>query len=225
MPKASAASWVTRSGRYGRRCERIRRGWGARGYPQPRAGSRRGHRPPVRRDRTRWSPASRCLRRNHMLGPGVHTRRRRQRPERSLSRSRARARVAQGVAPLTETRRHFARRVNQALEDPKLQRALIQAMTGLRTPRNSAFESFDFAMGRANLKARRQANLDRLPGLVQQFTERLEAVGGKVHFARDAAAARDIIAEICADARSHSDITARQRMVVTKVKSMASEEI
>jgi L-lactate dehydrogenase complex protein LldF len=124
---------------------------------------------------------------------------------------------------VTESRRHFSHRVNKALDDPDLQRALIHALTGLRARRDKAFESFDFAQGRADLKQRRRANLDRLPELVEQFKARLEAVGGKVHFAKDAAEARDIIAQICWNAGSMQADT--RRMVVTKVKSMASEEI
>src|SRR5437764_13945007 len=96
-------------------------------------------------------------------------------------------------------------------------------MTGLRGRRNAAFESFDFAKGRADLKRRRQANLDRLPELLEQFTERLAAVGGAVHLAKDAAEARDIIGQLCWNAGS--GLPAGARMVVTKVKSMASEEI
>jgi L-lactate dehydrogenase complex protein LldF len=125
-----------------------------------------------------------------------------------------------------ESRRHFAGRVNRALDDPDLQKALINAMTGLRARRNHAFESLDFEQGRANLKERRLANLERLPELIAQFKERLEAVGGKVHFAKDAAAARDIIAQICWNAGSERGLPGgRERMVVTKVKSMAAEEI
>jgi len=119
-----------------------------------------------------------------------------------------------------ESRRHFGRRVNKALDDPKLQGALIQAMTGLRSRREAGFKSFDFATGRADLKQRRLANLERLPELVERFTERLEAVGGKVHFAKDAAAAREIIGQICLNTAG-----GQHRPVVTKVKSMASEEI
>ena len=121
---------------------------------------------------------------------------------------------------MPESRRHFSRRVNKALDDPKLQGALIHAMTGLRSRRDAAFKSFDFAAGRADLKERRQANLERLPELIERFTERLEAVGGKVHFARDAAAARDIIGQICWNAAGD-----QPHPVVTKVKSMAGEEI
>jgi iron-sulfur cluster protein len=122
-----------------------------------------------------------------------------------------------------ESRSHFSRRVNRALDDPTLQKALINAMTGLRGRRNAAFASLDFEKGRAELKRRRQANLDRLPELLEQFAERLAAVGGVVHIAQDAAEARDIIGEICRSAGR--DLPAGKRMVVTKSKSMASEEI
>jgi L-lactate dehydrogenase complex protein LldF len=122
-----------------------------------------------------------------------------------------------------ESRRHFSRRVKGALDDPQLQKALVQAMTGLRARREKAFEEFDFAKGRADLKERRQANLDRLPDLLVQFKQRLEAVGGKVHIASDAAEARDIIGQICASAWAGEKPDGR--MVVTKVKSMAAEEI
>jgi L-lactate dehydrogenase complex protein LldF len=122
-----------------------------------------------------------------------------------------------------ERRGHFSRRVDKALDDPKLQQALIHALTGLRGRRDAAFESFDFEKGRAELKRRRQANLDRLPELLEQFTQRVSAVGGVVHFANDAAEARDIIGQICFNAGS--DLPAGKRMVVTKSKSMATEEI
>src|SRR2546429_7385464 len=96
-------------------------------------------------------------------------------------------------------------------------------MTGLRARRNAAFENFDFAKGRAELKRRRKANLDRLPELLEQFTQRLAAVGGVVHLAADAAEARDIIGQLCWNAGS--GLPGGQRMVVTKSKSMATEEI
>ena len=124
---------------------------------------------------------------------------------------------------MPESRGHFGRRVNRALDDPTLQKALTDAMIGLRGRRNKAFESFDFARGRAELKRRRLANLDRLPELLDQFTQRLAAVGGVVHLAKDAAEARDIIGQLCWNAGS--GLPAGTRMVVTKVKSMASEEI
>jgi len=96
-------------------------------------------------------------------------------------------------------------------------------MTGLRGRRNAAFESFDFAKGRADLKRRRQANLERLPELLEQFAERLAAVGGVVHFAKDANEAREIIGQLCWNAGT--GLPPGTRMVVTKSKSMATEEI
>ena len=130
---------------------------------------------------------------------------------------------------MPESRGHFARRVNRALDDPNLQRALIGAMTGLRGRRDTAFENFDFDKGRAELKRRRRVNLDRLPELLERFTERLAAVGGVVHLAKDAAEAREIIGQICAgaatDLAAGSGPPPGKRMVVTKSKSMASEEI
>ncbi|HVH62247.1 MAG TPA: LUD domain-containing protein, partial [Candidatus Dormibacteraeota bacterium] len=109
------------------------------------------------------------------------------------------------------------------LDNPNLQQALVHAMTGLRARRNVAFESLDFEKGRTELQARRQANLDRLPELARQFAERLSAVGGTVHFAKDAAEAREIIGQICWNAGSA--LQPGQQMIVTKSKSMASEEI
>ncbi|TMF34186.1 MAG: lactate utilization protein, partial [Chloroflexi bacterium] len=96
-------------------------------------------------------------------------------------------------------------------------------MTGLRGRRNAAFESFDFAKGRAELKRRRQANLERLPELLDQFAQRLAAAGGAVHLAKDAAEACDIIGQLCWNAGS--GLPSGRRMVVTKSKSMATEEI
>ena len=126
---------------------------------------------------------------------------------------------------MPETRRHFARRVDKALDDPQLQKALTSAMTGIRGRRDAGFADFDFAKGREELKRRRLANLDRLPDLARQFAERLEAVGGQVHYARDAAEARDIIGRLCQIAAADHPNGSGARPVVTKVKSMASEEI
>jgi iron-sulfur cluster protein len=117
---------------------------------------------------------------------------------------------------VAESRRHFRKRVDAALENPRLQEALTGAMTALREMRSRGFQSYDFDAGRAELKRRRQANLDRLPELVDEFRQRLEAVGGTFHLARDAADARRIIGDICRAAGAG---------IVTKSKSMATEEI
>jgi iron-sulfur cluster protein len=121
-----------------------------------------------------------------------------------------------GSSSANESRRHFRKRVRKALADPNLQRALKQAMVGLRARRGKSFDGFDFAKGRAELKRRRQANLERLPELVEEFKTRLEEVDGQFHHARDAEEARRIIGEICTRAGAG---------IVTKSKSMATEEI
>ena len=113
--------------------------------------------------------------------------------------------------------------MKHALNDENLQRALIQAMTGLRGRRNVAFETFDFKAGQAELKARRQANLDRIPELLEQFAQRVAAVGGVVHIANDAHEAREIIGQLCVNAGL--ELGAGKGIVVTKSKSMATEEI
>ncbi|HLH67963.1 MAG TPA: LUD domain-containing protein [Candidatus Dormibacteraeota bacterium] len=113
-------------------------------------------------------------------------------------------------------RRRFRRRVDAALQDPQLQRALMEAMVGLRERRDRAFASHDFATGREELKQRRRRNLPRLPELTERFRRQLEAAGGTFHLAADAEEARQIIGEICRRAGAG---------IVTKSKSMATEEI
>ena len=99
---------------------------------------------------------------------------------------------------MPESRRHFSRRVDKALDNPSLQQALTSGLTGIRARRDRAFESFDFEKGRAELKQRRRANLDDLPELADQFKQRMEAAGGVVHYAKDAAEARKIIGQMLA---------------------------
>ena len=117
---------------------------------------------------------------------------------------------------MAESRRHFRKRVDAALENPRLQQALTEAMTSLRAVRARGFQSYDFESGREELKRRRRENLPRIPELVEEFRQRLEAVGGQFHFARDAAEARQIVGQICKHAGAG---------IVTKSKSMATEEI
>ena len=117
---------------------------------------------------------------------------------------------------MAESRRHFRKRVEAALGDENLQRAMVTAMTGLRARREAAFTSYDFERGRQDLKRRRRENLDRLDDLLDEFRLRLEEVGGRFHLAADADEARRIIASICQDAGAG---------LVVKSKSMATEEI
>ncbi|MDR0359245.1 MAG: LUD domain-containing protein, partial [bacterium] len=128
-----------------------------------------------------------------------------------------------------ESRRHFRARVEGALDNRRQQAALRSGLTNLRHRRDEAFESFDFDAGRAELKARRQENLEHLPELFSRFRERLEAAGGQVHLAGDAAEANEIIGRICTGAAAADGLepggAGDRRPIVTKSKSMATEEI
>ncbi len=115
-----------------------------------------------------------------------------------------------------ESRRHFRKRVNAALENESLQRAMVNAMTGLRARREAAFTSFDFERGRQDLKRRRRENVDHLDDLLDEFRRRLEEVGGSFHLAADATEACRVIGDICQEAGAG---------LVVKSKSMATEEI
>ncbi len=130
---------------------------------------------------------------------------------------------------MAETRRHFKDRVDAALANRPQQQALRAGLPNLRHRRDQAFETFDFAAGRKELKRRRQANLDRLPEILERFTERLQAAGGQVHLARDATQARQIIGDLCLRAAREDGkepgTKDGARPIVTKSKSMATEEI
>ncbi|MGH7911614.1 MAG: LUD domain-containing protein, partial [Candidatus Dormibacteraceae bacterium] len=122
----------------------------------------------------------------------------------------------------------FRDRVEGALADTRQGEALRVGLVGLRHKRDLAFQSFDFEAGRDELKRRRQANLDSLPEILERFRSRLEAAGGQVHLARDAAHANQIIGEICLRVASEDGKTPGAptgRPIVTKSKSMATEEI
>ena len=120
------------------------------------------------------------------------------------------------TARFKESRRHFRRRVQGALADAGLQRALVEAMVGLKARRDLAFADYDFDAGREDLGRRRRDNLAHLPDLMDAFRRRLEAAGGTFHVAGDAREAREIIGRICVEAGAG---------VVTKSKSMATEEV
>lgn len=129
---------------------------------------------------------------------------------------------------MAETRAHFRDRVEAALADEQQAGALRTGLPNLRHKRDLAFQSFDFEAGKAELKRRRQANLGRLPEILDRFRTQLEASGGHVHVARDAAHANQIIAEICQRVAREEGKTpgaGEGRPIVTKSKSMATEEI
>lgn len=111
----------------------------------------------------------------------------------------------------------FYDRAEIALRDGQLKTALDRA-TGRFTAQRAA--ALDQLLGsdevRDRARAARARALARLDQYLEQLAEMVAAAGGQVHWAEDAAAAREIIAGLC-----------RSRGVrrIVKGKSMASEEI
>lgn len=111
----------------------------------------------------------------------------------------------------------FPQKAAAALDDDVLQKALNHIKHGFVEARRSAIEERpDFEALRDEAREIRLHTLDNLPDYLQQFEERVHASGGHVHWARDGAEARDIVANICAEKGARR---------IAKSKSMVSEEI
>ncbi|WP_435101256.1 LutB/LldF family L-lactate oxidation iron-sulfur protein [Arhodomonas sp. AD133] len=117
-----------------------------------------------------------------------------------------------------EARTHtFKANARQALADDNLRRALAKAKGGFVGKRAQAVSGFpDFEALRTRGQEIKDHTLAHLDHYLARFTSAVEERGGQVHFAGDAASARETILGICRDAG------ARQ---VIKAKSMAGEEI
>ncbi len=104
-----------------------------------------------------------------------------------------------------------------ALDDDQLQRALAGLPGGLVAQRTAARERLpEFEMLRDVGRDLRNAVLEHLDLYLETYEANATAAGATVHWASDAAQAREIIAQICRDADAK---------LVTKGKSMISEEI
>jgi len=111
----------------------------------------------------------------------------------------------------------FKRRAARALADPGLQKALKRGGSGFHARRAQAVAGLpEFEALREIGKGIKDHTLANLDHYLQVFERNVVANGGRVHWCRDAAEARDAVLGICraADART-----------VTKGKSMISEEI
>lgn len=109
------------------------------------------------------------------------------------------------------------RRAEQAVADEALGRALAFATDHMAVQRGQALEKVgNFDDLRRAARTVRTATLARLPEVLSRLAERIEAAGGYVFFAADAAEARGYITEV---ARRHG---ARR---IAKSKSMVTEEI
>lgn len=113
--------------------------------------------------------------------------------------------------------RAFREAGRTALHDPSLRVALGRLKTHFALGRAQAVERYgDWESLREQGRAIRDYALARLDALLEQFERNVVAVGGRVHWARDAAEARDVMLQILREAGAKS---------VIKGKSMVSEEI
>jgi len=111
----------------------------------------------------------------------------------------------------------FADRVHAALRDARLQSSLEHLKAGFQVRRADAFAQLSDPEGlRVQANAIRASALSRLDELLTQFEAAVQANGGHVHWARDAAEARAIVTRILKESGAKT---------VTKGKSMVTEEI
>jgi L-lactate dehydrogenase complex protein LldF len=111
----------------------------------------------------------------------------------------------------------FREEAHEALADPRLKQALGRIKGHFQAGRYYATSLYsDFEGLREQGRAIRDFALSRLDTLLETFEARVTARGGRVHWARDAKEAREIILNILKDAGAKT---------VTKGKSMVTEEI
>src|SRR5579864_9844162 len=93
--------------------------------------------------------------------------------------------------------RRFVESAHEALSDPQLRPALGRLKTHFARGRAYAAARFgDFEALREQGRAIRDDALSRLDELLENFERNVQARGGHVHWARDAAEARKIILDI-----------------------------
>jgi L-lactate dehydrogenase complex protein LldF len=111
----------------------------------------------------------------------------------------------------------FSQRAGAALKDAYLQEALTIATTkfiGLRRESFSGFPQGEALRDRA--RAIKEATLQQLDRHLERLADRIEGLGGHVHWAATGEEARDVILRLCRD---------RGVRMAVKSKSMATEEI
>ncbi|WP_258358790.1 L-lactate dehydrogenase (quinone) large subunit LdhH [Moorella sulfitireducens (nom. illeg.)] len=112
--------------------------------------------------------------------------------------------------------KEFRRRIHRALNNASLRGALERFADAYIISREQVYAGRDFAALRERIAAIKAGAAGRYEELAEQFTRAVEARGGKVFRAKDAAAAREYIYRV---AKEHG-ITD-----IVKSKSFASEEI
>lgn len=118
---------------------------------------------------------------------------------------------------LKVTSRSFPEQARTALHDATLQGALDHIKHGFVDARAEAASRVpDFEALRDRARDIKTDAVRHLATYLEEFESRVQAVGGHVHWARDAAEARQIIVGLCHEAGART---------VTKSKSMVTEEI
>ncbi|MDP3427699.1 MAG: lactate utilization protein B [Humidesulfovibrio sp.] len=113
--------------------------------------------------------------------------------------------------------RNFRQRSERASRDATLRAVLDHATRYFMTKRGAALDAFaDRETHFARARSARLTALSRLPDLLEQLEQRATAAGTQVHWAADAAQAREIVTGIAQGCGAK---------VVVKGKSMISEEI
>ncbi len=118
---------------------------------------------------------------------------------------------------LESTTRAFDANTRRALADTNLQDALARLSHGFPARRRDAVARMpEFEQLRDAARDIKVHVLENLDAYLERFEARVKDNGGQVHWARDAAEARDLILGICRDVGART---------VTKSKSMIGEEI
>ena len=112
--------------------------------------------------------------------------------------------------------KEYRREINAALGNDFLRQAMDKFASAYRTGRENAFSGLDADGLISEIAYIKDQALGRLDALLEQFTLAAEKAGAKVHMARNALEANDIITRIAEE----NDVRA-----VIKAKSMTAEEI
>ncbi|HRJ70332.1 MAG TPA: LutB/LldF family L-lactate oxidation iron-sulfur protein [Beijerinckiaceae bacterium] len=115
------------------------------------------------------------------------------------------------------TSNQFKGNVHQALGNAKLQQAMGFVRTGFIDKRKAAADRLpEFEALRDNAREIKDHVLAHLDLYLERYEKKATEAGGQVHYARDAAEARNLILDICRRVEAKT---------VTKGKSMIAEEI
>jgi iron-sulfur cluster protein len=109
----------------------------------------------------------------------------------------------------------YKKKLKEALEDEFLRNALDTFNTVYRENRPTVYQGIDFEGIKEEIAAGKDAALSRLTELFEEFKTRAEAAGAKVHVAKDAREANEIIAAIAKENNVKK---------IIKSKSMTAEE-